>query len=176
MKRVAFLRGLNVGTGHRLTMERLRELFVEAGCTGVTSFQAAGNVIFDGPGPGEAAIEAVLRDGLGYAVPTYVRTTEELAAVASSPPFPGLAPVRPSSLHVTFLKDPVPPEARRAIEAAANDVDVLRVVGRELYWFAGVGVLETTLDWKAIARHQPDLGTTRNITTVRKLAAKHPPA
>ena len=42
---VALLRGINVG-GHRIKMDRLRELFVELDLADVTTFIASGNVIF----------------------------------------------------------------------------------------------------------------------------------
>jgi uncharacterized protein (DUF1697 family) len=58
------------------------------------------------------------------------------------------------------------------VEAASNDVDVLRADGSELYWLARNGVAKTTLDWRPVETHLADLGTNRNITTVRKLAAR----
>ena len=165
-RRVALLRGINLGK-RRVTNARLAELFEIAGCEGVSTFQAAGNVLFDN-GPDVAVIRATLEDGLGYDVAVYVRTATEMARVASTPPFPDLDPQKPASLLVSFFDGKVP----KAVEAASNDVDVLRADGRELYWLAGNGVAATTLDWRPVERQLPDLGTNRNITTVRKLAAK----
>jgi uncharacterized protein (DUF1697 family) len=42
---VAFLRGINVG-GHRVKMDRLREIFEETGLSDVSTFIARGNVVF----------------------------------------------------------------------------------------------------------------------------------
>lgn len=163
---MALLRGINLGN-RRVTNARLAELFELAGCTGVSTFQAAGNVLFD-DGPGAPVIRATLAEGLGFDVAVYLRTAAEMAWVATAPPFPDLVPEKPASLLVTFFDGEVP----RSVEAASNDVDVLRVDGRELYWLAGQGVANTTLDWRPVERLLPDPGTNRNITTVRKLAAK----
>jgi hypothetical protein len=44
------------------------------------------------------------------------------------------------------------------LEAASNDVDVLRADGRELYWLARNGVATTTLDWRPVKTHAPIAG------------------
>ena len=46
MKGIAFLRAINVG-GRNVKMESLRALFEDEGFTGVETFIASGNVIFD---------------------------------------------------------------------------------------------------------------------------------
>lgn len=163
---VALLRGINVGK-RRVTNARLQELFEQAGCTEVSTFQAAGNVLF-ADGPGAAAIRQALFDGLGYDVAVYLRTAEEMARIATAPPFPDAAPEKPTSLLVAFFDGHVPKD----VEAASTDIDVLRADGRELYWLAGQGVANTTLDWRPVERLLPDPGTNRTITTVRALAAK----
>lgn len=146
---------------------RLQELFELAGCTGVSTFQAAGNVLFD-DGPGVEKIRTTLEEGLGYDVAVYLRTASEMARIATAPPFPDVQPEKPASLLVTFFDGKVP----KKVESASNDVDVLRADGRELYWLAGKGVAKTTLDWRPIEKLLPDPGTNRNITTVRALAEK----
>lgn len=163
---VAFLRGINLGK-RRVTNARLKELFEAAGCTDVSTFQAAGNVLFD-DGPGVAEIRAVLEHGLGYDAAVYLRTADEIASVAGAPPFPQVHVEKPAALIVTFFERPVP----TAVEAHSNDVDVLRVDGRELYWLAGNGIAKTTLNWRPIEKLFPDPGTNRNINTVRAIATK----
>ena len=91
MKRhIAFLRAINVG-GHTVKMDRLRDLFAGMGFANVETFIASGNVIFDAPAPGTAALERKIETGLltalGYRVDTFIRTPAELAAVAAKRPF-----------------------------------------------------------------------------------------
>jgi uncharacterized protein (DUF1697 family) len=89
---VAFLRAINVGGSHVVKMDRLKKLFEHAGFTGVDTYIASGNVVFDlSPSAKgatvERAIEAMLLDALGYEVATFVRTGRELRAAAEHEPF-----------------------------------------------------------------------------------------
>src|ERR1700688_901019 len=85
-----FLRGMNVG-GHRLTNELLRSHFEDLGFEEVATFRASGNVVFAGkkrpPAEVREEIEAGLLRALGYAVPTFIRTADELGKIAAHEPF-----------------------------------------------------------------------------------------
>src|SRR5688572_28723471 len=103
---VAFLRAINVG-GRYVKMEVLKRHFDEMGFTGVSTFIASGNVIFETRARDAAAlerkIEAGLKKGLGYEVATFLRTPRELAVVVAHEPFPG-SPEAES--YVAFLREP----------------------------------------------------------------------
>ena len=89
---VAFLRAVNVG-GRVVKMDELRRHFADAGFTGVETFIASGNVIFDTtakPGPAlEARIEGALKKALGYDVPTFVRSLADVVTAAERQPVRG---------------------------------------------------------------------------------------
>jgi uncharacterized protein (DUF1697 family) len=178
---IAFLRAINVG-GHTVKMERLRALFAELGYERVETFIASGNVIFDAPAAPpatvERAIEVHLHRALGYEVATFIRTAAELAAVAAHQPFPAeeLA-AEGASLFVTFMAA-LPAEAtQERVLALRNPVDDFAFHGRELYWLRRTREGESITDRPQFARAfgKEGAGTTRNITTVRRLAAKYPP-
>ena len=177
MRYIAFLRAINVG-GHTVPMERLRRLFEELRFSGVESFIASGNLIFEARSAGgpalEARIEAHLARTLGYPVATFLRTPEELAAVVSREPFPpeSIGEGR-HALAVGFLRQPPPRGSQRALLEARNDVDDLAVHGREVYWLRRLHRGDSRLAGAFIERTLGPL-TMRNITTVRKLAAKYP--
>ncbi len=84
MRYIAFLRAINVG-GRVVKMDQLKRLFEELPLSDVETYIASGNVIFTSAArtaaPLEAKIEAHLERRLGYAVPTFLRTPAELAAV-----------------------------------------------------------------------------------------------
>ena len=73
-------------------MERLRREFEFLGFSGVETFIASGNVVFEARGRNEerlrAKIEHHLREALGYEVTTFIRSTAELRQIASHRPFP----------------------------------------------------------------------------------------
>jgi uncharacterized protein (DUF1697 family) len=178
---VAFLRGINVG-GRNVKRAQFVAPFEVAGFTGVETFIASGNVIAvttsrAKPVVLEVALEEALRAALGFSVATFLRTDAEVAAVAAYDPFPGVARDDTHALHVTFLRGPAAPELRDDLLAAANDEDRFAVAGREFYWLRHGRMTDTTLP-KAVVRKLSvgGEGTARNMTTVRKLAEKYPPA
>ena len=87
---IAFLRAINVG-GHTVKMDDLRQLFEALGFSGVETFIASGNVVFETTARNtkvlEGKIERRLREALGYEVATFIRTDAELADIANYTPF-----------------------------------------------------------------------------------------
>ena len=176
---VAFLRGINVG-GHRVKMDQLRDLFTAVKLANVSTFIASGNVIFDAPDTDTAAletrIEAQLKNALGYAVDTFVRTPAALAAVAAFQPFAAeeLATAG-HTLHVGFLRGPLGDVAGMKLLAFRSAMDDFRVNGREMYWLCRGRTTDSLVSWPLVAKTVAVSSTMRNVTTIRKLAALYPP-
>jgi uncharacterized protein (DUF1697 family) len=175
-RHVAFLRGMNLG-GRRIKNEDLRRRFEELGFDEVATFRASGNVIFSGPereAEGKLAqrIEAGLGERLGYEVPVFLRSLEEVAAIAARQPFdPGAVAKSKGKLQVSFLAKKPTAAAKGKALAQATDEDLLAIEGRELYWLPSGGVSESDLDLKAIeAALGP--GTIRTMGTIEQIAAK----
>jgi len=176
-KYVALLRAINVG-GHTVRMEELRRHFAAMGFTSVETFIASGNVIFDAPRASaktlERKIERALEEALGYKVATFLRTPQELAAVALYQPFAAAELEGEGNvLYVAFLSHAPDAEAARKLLSYADAVDDFHVHGREVYWLSrklrGESKLPGALFEKTLGAH----ATVRNMTTVRKLAAKY---
>lgn len=170
---VAFLRAVNVG-GRVVKMDLLRTLFQSLGYTGVETFIASGNVVFESsvkkPANLERAIEAHLERRLGFRVAAFVRSMPELADVARHEPFDARGDI---NLFVVFLRTAPDEPGRRAIAAFSNEVDELRVRGREIYWLARRGIGASTISGARMEKTLGMEGTMRNSTTVRKMAAKY---
>jgi uncharacterized protein (DUF1697 family) len=176
---VAFMRALNVG-GHIVKMDYLRSLFESLGFGGVESFIASGNVIFDSPSNDtadlERRIEAHLKQALGYEVATFLRSPAEVDAAAARRPFRDADPLPEGhTLQVIFLKAAPDAEARRKVAELGTDYDAFHVEGRELYWWTRGRSSDSKVNPKRLEKALGMTGTARNVTTVRKLAAKYPP-
>jgi uncharacterized protein (DUF1697 family) len=173
---VAFLRGMNLG-GRRIKNTELREEFEALGFSAVGCFRASGNVVFEAGGADEAKlteqIEAGLGEALGYEVPVFLRSRDELRGVAEREPF-GSAAVKSSrgKLQVAFLQAKPTAVARGKALALSTDADRLAVDGRELYWLPSGGISESELDLKAI-ESAVGLWTMRTMGTVEQIAAKY---
>lgn len=171
---IAFLRAINVG-GHQVKMDRLRALFEEMGFENVATFIASGNVIFDANGKPDALekkIEAHLKEALGYEVATFLRTPKELAA---------LAPLRPyddeeaaHGLYVGFLKEAPSAEATEKLMSLRGETVDFAVLGREVWWLSRISMADSRISNGTLEKALRMPATFRNVTTVRKLAAKYP--
>jgi uncharacterized protein (DUF1697 family) len=121
-RKVALLRGINVGSKNRISMARLRELMEGLGYEQIETLLQSGNVAFAG---GEAAAESerriaeALRRDDGLEVPVLVRTRAQLDAVVKRNPLREHV-TNPKFHHVVFLSEK--PDAKR-----------LRAVDRDSY-------------------------------------------
>lgn len=173
---VAFLRGMNLG-GRRIKNDDLRRHFETMGLEEPATFRASGNVIFSTPkreaeGKLATRVEAELGERLGYEVPVFLRSDEEVAAVAAQAPFdPEALAQSKGKLQVSFLLKKPTAAAKKKALALADDEDLLAIEGRELYWLPSGGISESDLDLKAI---DAALGssTIRTMGTVEQIVAK----
>ena len=172
----AFLRGINVG-GHRVKMDRLRELIEALGFAQVETFIASGNVIFSSPSGDvdtmEERIARHLHTALGYEVATHIRSQSELDSVAAFEPKEP-APSE-QSVYVIFMREAADLDLRRSLEDLSTDTDAFEFAGREAYWLIRGKVSESPLFGKDLTKVTGGgATTTRNMTTVRRLLAKYP--
>jgi uncharacterized protein (DUF1697 family) len=172
---VAFLRAINVG-GRVVPMTELRRLFLGAGLSDVETFIASGNVVFQTGARDIAAlerrIESHLQRALGYAVSTFVRTEEEVAAIARYEPFQARELASAQTLVVGFFAKPLTPARRKIVSGLQTDVDMLHVRGREVYWLSRQRQSESKFSNAVLEKTLGVPSTLRGVTTIRKLVEK----
>ena len=156
-------------------MEELRRVLTAAGFSDVETFIASGNVIFSSPVTDTAALErrfeSALEKAFGYAVATFVRTPEELAAIAAYMPCSADPAASGGALHIIFLAQPMPAAARKEVAALSLPGDELSAKGREIYWGRFGKLSESPLFGKSLGKTVSD-GTMRNRNTVVRLLAR----
>lgn len=171
---IAFLRAINVGGNHAVKMDRLRELFESLEFKNVETLIASGNVIFDARSDDAAAlerkIEKHLEDALGYEVVTFVRSTSEVRAVSEYQPF---RDAEKCALTVAFLKSSPDADAKKRIAALGSSNDEFHLHDREVYWLCRTRMSESVFFGAKLEKTFGMPTTMRNVTTVRKLAAKY---
>ncbi len=172
---VAFLRGMNIGK-RRITNADLRSHFETIGCEEVDTFRASGNVIFS-KDEREAKLTADLERDLGellaYEVPVFLRSDEEVRAIAAQEPFDEKeVAASAGKLQVAFLLEKPSATAKKEALALSTDADRLAIKDRELYWLPKGGISESDLDLTALAN---GLGPTtiRTKGTIAQIAAKY---
>ncbi len=173
----AFLRGMNLG-GRRITNEALRKHVAALDGVGeVAIFRASGNVIFEAKQRDERKLAQQLETGLGaaldYEVPVFLRSAEEVRAIAAHEPFPAKRVADSNGkLQVMLLLGKPAAASKRSVLALATDEDLLDVHDRELYWLPSDRMTDSLLDLKAIAKALGP-GTQRTKSTMELIAAKY---
>ena len=171
----AFLRGINVG-GHRVKMDRLRELTEALGFEQVETFIASGNVIFSSPSGDVDAMEerlaGHLHKALGYEAMTHIRSQSELDSIAAFEPREP-APTD-QSVYVIFMREAADVDLRQSLDDLSTGTDQFEFAGREVYWLIRGKPSESPLFGVDLTRAEgAGATTTRNMTTIRSLVAKY---
>jgi uncharacterized protein (DUF1697 family) len=166
------LRGINVGRAHRIGMADLRALLQAEGHGEVRTLLQSGNVVLDSELPADElalSVERALEQRFGFAVPTVVRSADELLAVVARDPLRGVATER-TRYVVSFFAGDVPPGLDERLRAVDPVDDAFAVDGRELYLWCPHGQLQSPLA-TALGKHRDGpVGTARNWATVLKVA------
>ena len=177
---IAFLRAINVG-GHVVKMDRLRRLFEQLGFSSVETFIASGNVIFESASTAAAAHEKkivkLLGESLGFDVATFLRSDVELDRIAGHRPFPAVDHAEEGkSMYVGFLRAKPDAGARSRLLKLRTPEDAFHVHDREVFWQRRGGFSDSIYTSAFLEKTLGTPATFRNVTTVRKLAAKYRPA
>ena len=176
-KYIAFLRAINVG-GHNVKMDDLKAIFESLGLSDVATFIASGNVIFrseDEPVELQSRIETHLSAALGYEVDTFLRTDDELAAIAEVPVFDETRLAASKALNVGFLKQALEPDALAKFMSLKSDIDDFQTTDREVYWLCKMKQSESKFSNNLFEKTLNLRATFRGIRTIERLAAKYPP-
>ena len=129
---VVLLRGVNVGSSHRIAMAYLRALLEDVGGTDVRTYLQSGNAVLRTRRSTVSLATAVAAAlaGSGLPVPVMVRTVDELARVVRNSPWEGLDP---RLFQVAFLSSEPDPAAVQAIDHDALLPERVVVGERVLY-------------------------------------------
>jgi len=99
MRRVALLRGINVGGKAKVPMADLKKVLEGAGATKVATYIRSGNVVFDGPTSLNAKVlERAIEKHFKLNVAVAVRSKAQMQALAKANPYPDT-----DFVHVAFL-------------------------------------------------------------------------
>jgi uncharacterized protein (DUF1697 family) len=170
---VAMLRGINVGKGKTVKMERLRASFGALGFGGIKTYVQSGNVIFESDRQSPAQLsrkiqERIQRD-FGFAVPVLVKTSKEMEQIVRNNPLVKEKGIDDSKLHVTFLSDAPSKMAVEGLQPLATARERFRILNREIYLYCPDGYGKTKLSNTAIEKKLSVVATTRNWRTVNAL-------
>lgn len=173
---VALIGGLPCGRDG-VGMETLRSAIAKLGFLNIDTYLTSGNVIFDTSpvgviGPLEAQLSRHLNKVLEtHSVTAFIRTPRELADVVARNPFDAAETKSDGNLlFVVFLSEEPDERAERQLKIRRNDVDELRLSGREIFWLRKPS--KETVSPPDLSEILDAPATVRSLTTIERLIDK----
>lgn len=166
---IALLQGVNVGKYKRISMADFKRLVADLGGESTVTVANSGNIVFrhDDSLDAErlrAAIEQAVSEHVGVSIPTLTRTGEEMGRIVAANPYPDVDD--PKCLHVEFLHESLPD----VLDGIQFGDDHLTQIGSEVYMHLPNKMSGITYDAKTLYRRLGTHHTSRNWSTVTKLA------
>ena len=172
-RRIALLRGINVGTAKRVAMADLRALFEKLGYEDVRTLLNSGNVVFTvtkkPAGDPAARIEKEIAARLGVTTRVMIIDAKELAAALQANPLRKVAE-DPARMLIMVLEDAAAGAKLAPLAKQSWSSEALAVKGRIAYLWCGDGIVDSRV-WASASRILKDSGTARNLSTMTKLLA-----
>ena len=156
-----------------MKMDELKAVFAELGFENIKSYINSGNLAFDTKKTSESKlikkIEDAVESRFGRRVHIMVRDQNDIERLLKNNPFDGQYESH-KHMHVLFLKEPLPAEKEKLLQASALPGEKYEVRGREIYNLLPNGVASSLLT-KGFFEKKPVVAYTgRNWRTVEKLA------
>jgi uncharacterized protein (DUF1697 family) len=171
---VAFLRGINVGGKKQIKMEELRNAFHTWSFENVATILASGNVLFDAhlsdPEKARKIITVGIKTTFGFEAHVFIRSMDELNALAAKDPFAGFSETAQTKLYVTFLNQKSSAKISIPYHSKESELRILQVTDREIFSVVTLTPKYGSTDMMAFL--EKTFGselTTRNWNTVVKI-------
>lgn len=174
---ICLLRGINVGGNKIVRMALWKGLYEEMGFTRVRTLLQSGNIVFDAAvmEPSEALtarLSTAFSARFGFTADHVLRDANALDAAIAGNPFPDAAAATPNHLLVFFLSDVPDAGAMARLSALIGEGPArLHLSGDVLYLDIAGAVIQKTVDPVKVLKAAGVTGTSRNWTTLGKLAA-----
>ena len=174
-RKIALLRGINVGGKNKVKMQDLVYCLSDAGLDNVRTYIQSGNIAFDSRakcGELETRVHQSLQESFGFDVSVMVRTDKAWGKLVAENPFcdSGVPTCDVKELHVTLLgKKPT----KKAIDSLSDiklDGDQYEVIGDRVYLRIVNGYSKTKLTNGLLEKRLGVAATSRNWKTVCKIA------
>ncbi len=172
-KYIAFLRAINVGGTSIIKMSELKKMFELFGLENVQTYIQTGNVIFESEEKDASVLEAQLERQIekarGKKIQLFVRTIREVTAIVKTCPFD---PKEGETAYVVILDEKPTKKNIEALLAYRNEFDDFAVKGKEAYHLRRSRE-KTMFVNRSVEQVVSVPGTSRNLTTIKKLAEKY---
>ncbi|MGL4606689.1 MAG: DUF1697 domain-containing protein [Eubacteriaceae bacterium] len=160
MKKVAFLRGINVGKHNRINMKALVEALEKYEYEEVKTYIQSGNVIFGKAG--KESIEEVINKEFGFEIKVIIRSKRALETLLDSNPF------LDNLTYITFLSKK-PEYELNDIENPQKNGDCFKIEGDNVLLEIQKEYHKTKFSNAFFEKKLGVDGTTRNLKTLKEI-------
>ena len=171
-RKIAILRGINVGGKRKILMTDLVSLCEDLGWKNVKSYIQSGNLIFDSSLQNaelEMQLEKSIADNFGFDVPVIIRSAKELEnSINNNPYFNQSADI--NKLHLTFLKERPDDDQIKDIQSYNFHPDRFEIIENDVFIYCEGKYHQSKLTNNFFENKLKTVATTRNWKTVLKLS------
>ena len=171
-RKIAVLRGINVGGRRKILMADLKQLFLKLGCRDVESYIQSGNVIFTsekGNAELEKELEAAILKQMKLDVPVILRSLEEWVQMIKANPFYS-KDSEINSLYVTLLKEEPEKKHAQQLQNVHDGPDRFEIEGKNIFLECAGKYYATKWSNHFFEKKLQVQASSRNWKTVLKLA------
>lgn len=170
-KKIAILRGINVGGKRKILMADLKALCEKIGLENITTYIQSGNIIFNSKLENselEDKLEESIKERFGFIVPVIVRNSIEIRnSIDKNPFYHKNADI--NKLHLTFLKEQPSQENLAKVNSFNFEPDKFEIAGKDVFLYCDGKYHQTKLNNTFFEKKLNVGATTRNWKTVLKL-------
>ncbi|MGB5402652.1 MAG: DUF1697 domain-containing protein [Robiginitalea sp.] len=170
-KKIAILRGINVGGKRKILMADLKALCQKLGWANVVTYIQSGNLIFDSNKENpelENTLETAISYNYGFDVPVIIRNANELQTSISRNTFFG-KDADITQLHLTFLKEKPTSENVEKTKTYNYEPDKFEIEEKDVFIYCAGKYHQSKLTNNFFEKKLKVGATTRNWKTVLKL-------
>ncbi|WZL87658.1 DUF1697 domain-containing protein [Salinimicrobium sp. 3283s] len=170
-RKIAILRGINVGGKRKILMADLKALCEQLGLEQIETYIQSGNLLFNSQLKNsklEDLLEDAIQEKFGFEVPVIVRDSEELQTLIRKNPFYDKN-TDINQLHLTFLKEKPSKENLEKTQTFNYDPDKFKIAEKEVFIFCEGKYHQTKLNNNFFEKKLKVGATTRNWKTILKL-------
>ncbi len=172
---IALLRGINVSGSNIIKMADLRDMMENLGFPESVTYIQSGNIVFRSETSDLNTLENRIVSGISarfsLSVPVLVLDSKQLTAILRNCPFPDDGISKPVGVYISFMSALPDDEGFPAIDGRTAPTERWKIIDRCLFLNCPAGYSKTGITNEFIEKNLKVVSTTRNIRTVRKLAA-----
>jgi uncharacterized protein (DUF1697 family) len=173
VKHVALLRGVNVGKGARVPMKDLKALLERLGLDDVVTYLNSGNAVFGSTMSAldlTRLVEDELERAFGERIPTLIRTSAEMIAIAESIPSEWASGESEQTYVAYLFRDVDQPGLVSELPVRMEFLSIFYTPGA-IVWNIKRENYNRSHITKIVGHSSYARMTTRNVNTARRLAA-----